>query len=280
MLQQTRVSTAVAYYRRFLERFPTVKRLAASREQQVLAAWSGLGYYRRARMMHQAAREIVRAGTFPRSAEELRKLPGIGRYTAAAIASIAFGEAVAVVDGNVERVLLRLCGGRLGAKAAWEVAGRLLDPRSPGEFNEAMMELGATVCTPRSPACPACPLQRWCATRGEHVRTPPAPRKRAQLRFALHQRRRSFLLVQRDSSERLMPGMWELPAAATGAGKPLATVRHSITDTDYIIKLFPAQNGVNGNGRWLTPQAAEQLPLTGVTRKLLKQAGILGHPKK
>jgi len=280
MLQQTRVSTAVAYYKRFLERFPTVKDLAAAREQQVLALWSGLGYYRRARMMHKAAREIIKQSRFPQNAEELRKLPGIGRYTAAAIASMAFGEVVAVVDGNVERVLARLCGQRLGAKEVWEVAGRLLDPQSPGQFNEAMMELGATVCTPRSPECPACPLRRWCATRGEHARTPAAPRKRAELRFALHQRRRSFLFVQRDNSERLMPGMWELPAAGAAIGKPLATVRHAITDTDFIIKLYQAQNSGNGRGRWLTARAAEQLPLTGVTRKLLKQAGILGHPRK
>lgn len=280
MLQQTRVSTAVAYYKRFLERFPTVKELAAAREQQVLALWSGLGYYRRARMMHKAARQIIKGSRFPENAEALRKLPGIGRYTAAAIASMAFREAVAVVDGNVERVLARLYGQRFGAKAVWEAAGRLLDPQSPGEFNEAMMELGATVCTPRNPECQACPLRRWCATRGEHARAPAVPRKRAQLRFALHQRRRSFLLVQRDSSEPLMPGMWELPAAGAAMGKQLATVRHAITNTDYIIKLYQAQNGANGRGRWLTPRAAEQLPLTGVTRKLLKQAGILGHPTK
>src|SRR5271165_4170957 len=141
MLQQTRVAAVLDHYARFLRRFPAVQALAAAREPSVLAAWSGLGYYHRARSMHQAAKVIVRErqGEFPRTAEEWSKLPGIGRYTAAAIASIAFGEAVAAVDGNVERVLGRMFGRDTGKKNAWQRAESLLDRARPGDFNQAMM---------------------------------------------------------------------------------------------------------------------------------------------
>src|SRR3954470_19142878 len=154
MLQQTRVAAVIEHYHAFLRRFPTVEKLAAARDSSVLATWSGLGYYRRARMMHAAAKVIVRelGREFPATAEALRALPGIGRYTSAAIASIAFGEPVAVVDGNVERVLHRISGDRLPGEKVWIAAEEGLDRERPGDFNQAMMELGATVCTPRSPA--------------------------------------------------------------------------------------------------------------------------------
>ncbi len=157
MLQQTRVAAVLEHYARFMKRFPNVEALAAAREQSVLAQWSGLGYYHRARRMHQAAKVIVRErkGQFPSCFEDWLELPGIGRYTAAAIASIAFGEPVAVVDGNVERVLARLGGEALSNQAAWECAQALLAPKRPGDFNQAMMELGATICTPRNTALPA-----------------------------------------------------------------------------------------------------------------------------
>src|SRR5450631_4397072 len=150
MLQQTRVAAVLDHYARFLQRFPTVQALASAREQSVLAMWSGLGYYHRARRLHRAAKVIARErnGEFPRTAEAWRELPGIGRYTAAAIASIAFGEAVAVVDGNVERVLARLVGRPPAGEELWLTAERMLDRARPGDFNQAMMELGATVCTP------------------------------------------------------------------------------------------------------------------------------------
>ncbi|HYX69772.1 MAG TPA: A/G-specific adenine glycosylase, partial [Terriglobales bacterium] len=153
MLQQTRVNAVLEHYRRFLRRFPDVRALARARQSSVLAAWSGLGYYRRARALHAAARRLVRDfdGGFPRTAEAMRTLPGIGRYTAAAVSSIAFGEPQAVVDGNVERVLERLVGRHLPAAQAWELAAQLLDRAHPGDFNQAMMELGATVCLPREP---------------------------------------------------------------------------------------------------------------------------------
>ena len=164
MLQQTRVTAVLDYYRRFLALFPTVDALAAAPESQVLAAWSGLGYYRRARHMHKAAQTVVQEhrGVFPGSAEQLRTLSGIGEYTSSAIASIAFGEPVAVVDGNVERVLLRVFPGHeLTPSAKWfrEKASSLLDRRRPGDFNQAMMELGATVCLPQRPLCLHCPVQ-------------------------------------------------------------------------------------------------------------------------
>ena len=174
MLQQTRVAAVLEHYARFMERFPAVRALAAARENSVLAAWSGLGYYHRARRMHQAAKLIVkeRGGVFPTTAEAWREIPGIGRYTAAAIASIAFDEPVAVVDGNVERVLERLLGREDGREVAWQRAEALLDRERPGDFNQAMMELGATVCTPRAPQCLVCPVNSLCVTRGVEAPKP------------------------------------------------------------------------------------------------------------
>src|SRR5208337_1760938 len=214
MLQQTRVAAAVDHYRTFLRRFPTVVQLARAREASVLAAWSGLGYYRRARMLHAAARKIVKdnGGRFPSTAEQLRTLPGIGRYTAAAIASIAFGRPAAVVDGNVERVLQRILGRNLSGEPLWQAAGQLLDERRPGDFNQAMMELGAVLCLPRQPKCPLCPVNALCATRGEHLRPePPKRQRKRQIHYALQVRECRVLLTQRPAGAALMAGMWELP---------------------------------------------------------------------
>src|SRR5438045_2904526 len=162
MLQQTRVEVVIPYYHRFLRRFPTLASLAAAPLDEVLALWSGLGYYARARNLHRAAQAC--GGRLPETADGLRALPGFGPYTAAAVASLAFGEDVALVDGNVARVLSRLFAIREDARArAWEIAARLLPRGRAGAFNEALMELGATVCTPRTPDCPRCPLQRMCA---------------------------------------------------------------------------------------------------------------------
>ena len=162
MLQQTRVAAVLEHYRLFLRRFPTVKKLALARESSVLAAWSGLGYYRRARMLHAAAKEIVGKyeGKFPDTVIGLRSLPGIGRYTAAAIASIVFSLPAAVVDGNVERVLGRAFDAGLREKDPWGLATELLCRNRPGDFNQAMMELGATVCLPHQPRCSICPIFR------------------------------------------------------------------------------------------------------------------------
>jgi A/G-specific adenine glycosylase len=280
MLQQTRVAAVLDHYARWMERFPTVQTLAAAREQSVLALWSGLGYYHRARRLHQAAKVIVRerCGEFPRTAESWLELPGIGRYTAAAIASIAFDEAIAVVDGNVERVLERLFGGTVGREVAWQRAEALLDRERPGDFNQAMMELGATICTPRAPQCLICPVISWCATRGAEIAKPQAARKRQKVHYALARKGDSTLLVQRHGDSKRMAGMWELPeVAATTKEEPLAKFRHSITDTDYEVFVVPAPIGLvkslNGQGRWCNAKQWQKLALTGLTRKVLRKLG-------
>lgn len=315
MLQQTRVAAVVEHYHEFLRRFPTVHRLGAAREASVLAAWSGLGYYRRARMLHSAAKVIARdlGGRFPGTAEAWRELPGIGRYTAAAIASIAFGEAVAVVDGNVERVLQRIFGQRLANGEIWRAAGELLDHNRPGDFNQAMMELGATVCTPKAPACLSCPVLEFCATRGEMAGlTAPAQQKKREIHYALASRDGSVFLVRRPQNARLMPGMWELPEIASGAKAPyqsdsrtatlkrcatqkqiphsvrndkangnrmlhglLFSVRHSITVTDYTAHVWCLPVPARADGRWITSDRLNRIALTGLARKILRKAGAI-----
>ncbi len=280
MLQQTRVAAVMDHYARFLHKFPTVQALAAAREASVLAVWSGLGYYHRARRMHQAAKVIARERnqSFPRTAEEWRELPGIGRYTAAAIASIAFGEAVAVVDGNVERVLDRVFGAVEGRESAWQRAAALLDRERPGDFNQAMMELGATVCTPRAPQCPMCPLHDWCMSRGANPARPQPARKRKQLIYGLARRNGSVLLVQRPADASLMAGMWELPAfsdAPHAGDEPMAKLRHAITNTDYEVSVFTVASAMfhasTVNGKWFARRQWERLPLTGLARKILRR---------
>ena len=279
MLQQTRVVAVLDHYARWMQEFATVQSLAKAREQSVLALWSGLGYYHRARRMHQSAKVIARElnGVFPRTAEAWRKLPGIGRYTAAAIASIAFCERVAVVDGNVERVLRRVLGPAGNREGNWQRAGALLDRARPGDFNQAMMELGATICTPRAPRCLLCPVYTWCRSRGAEEPRPQAPRKRKQLHYALARKHDSVLLVQRSSDAVRMAGMWELPeASAAGAAESvLAKFRHSITDTDYAVSVVPASHTLvrtlDGSARWFTRTQWRKLPLTGLTCKILRK---------
>ena len=279
MLQQTRVAAVIDHYARFMTRFPTVHALAGARESSVLAAWSGLGYYHRARRMHRAAKLLVRehGGKFPNTAKGLYDLPGIGRYTSAAIASIAFGETVAVVDGNVERVLHRLMGDDSGSSANWSRAEALLDRTRPGDFNQAMMELGAIVCTPRSPQCPVCPLHGFCSSRGAGPDRKPVKRKRGRLCYLFSEWGGKVLLMQRSANQSLMAGMWELPPLllrdVTGA-TPLLRLRHAITDTDYRVEVFSIPHldrSRSANARWLTPQQWTRLPLTGLTRKILRR---------
>jgi A/G-specific adenine glycosylase len=297
MLQQTRVAAVVEYFERFLKAFPTMEMLAEAGEDAVLAQWSGLGYYRRARMMHKAARVVVaeRGGRMPETAAALRELPGIGEYTAAAVASISFGEAVPVVDGNVERVLLRMYGpellgasGKAAAKIFRETAAKLLDGQRPGEFNQAMMELGATVCTPRGPVCMVCPVRAHCRTQGEHV-TGPAKQMRSQrVGYVLMQKGKGakleVLLRQRGDEESQMPGMWELPDAPEGLpdAAVLMTVRHAITNTNYYVTVFALEaakrrmlTGDTERMRWVQARELEGLALTGLARKVLKRAKIL-----
>jgi A/G-specific adenine glycosylase len=277
MLQQTRVAAVIDYYQRFLKKFPTVKMLAAARLSSVLALWSGLGYYRRARMLHQSARIVAReyGGKFPSCAEALRALPGIGRYTAAAIASIAFSEAVPVVDGNVKRVLQRVSGVATDGEALWDAAASYLDRERPGDFNQAMMELGATVCTPRQPLCLTCPLHPLCATRGELARTARAIRKRKELRYVLESRAQTIRLVQRPTDASLMPAMWELPAISEMEHQPSLILRHSITDSDYIVRVVRGYAAPGTAGRWFKISRLSSLPLTGLARKILRAAQVI-----
>ena len=281
MLQQTRVAAVLEHYRLFLKRFPTVERLAGADETEVLAAWSGLGYYRRARMLHRAARQLAAEsmGLLPGSSMELRTLPGIGRYTANAIASIAFGEPVAVLDGNVERVLLRILGTSLSAAEAWTTAQHVLDATSPGDFNQAMMELGATLCVPGAPLCDRCPVKRQCASRGLNFKKPSPPELRLHKSAQLCLRRSgdSILLRRRPRDERLMPGMWELPEFRGGGRRnPLLVARHSITTTDWTVSVFPGNRGRAGKDTsWIELGDLARFPLTGLTRKILRRLSLL-----
>jgi A/G-specific adenine glycosylase len=279
MLQQTRVAAAVEYYERFLQRFPTVHNLAAARLDSVLATWSGLGYYRRARALHAAAKEIVThyAGSFPASANELRTLPGIGRYTSAAIASIAFQEPVAVVDGNVERVLARLTGRVLTGEDSWAMAQELLSNSRPGDFNQGLMELGATVCLPRDPQCLICPIGSFCSTRGELPSAKTPKRLKREIYYSLNVKEGAVLLQRRSASSRVMPGMWELPEIPPFNADPVSifSLRHSITVTDYIVRV--CQNNISDvpRSRWFEPSRIASLPVTGLTRKILRTAGVI-----
>ncbi|MGA9308640.1 MAG: A/G-specific adenine glycosylase [Candidatus Sulfotelmatobacter sp.] len=280
MLQQTRVAAVIKHYQEFLRRFPTVEKLAAAREASVLAAWSGLGYYRRARMLHAAAKVIVRdyGGKFPTTAEAWRALPGVGRYTAAAIASIAFEEPAAVVDGNVERVLQRVSGKRLAGEELWQAANDFLDPKRPGDFNQALMELGAVVCTPRAPACLTCPVIELCVTRGEMPPMPkPARQTKREIHYALDRRDGQVFLIRRPADASLMPGMWELPelASSNGAGRPSLTLRHSITITDYTVHVWRGAAPSSVDGKWIPSERLRQVALTGLARKILRKAEML-----
>jgi A/G-specific adenine glycosylase len=284
MLQQTRVAAVIEHYHEFLRRFPTVEKLANAHEPRVLAAWSGLGYYRRARMLHSAAKEIVRKhdGKFPATAEQLRALPGVGRYTAAAIASIAFGEAVAVVDGNVERVLRRVWGKTFTRGQFWNAAQHLLDVGQPGDFNQAMMELGAMVCTPRAPTCLTCPIVDLCATRGTNLPIRSMPQRKCEIDYSLvcrdrHDHGKEIFLVQRPRDASLMAAMWELPGidSPNGAAEPAFRVRHSITVTDYTVRVWQGSSPQNTNGRWFRTGRLKTVALTGLTRKILRKAEVL-----
>lgn len=229
MLQQTRIAAVLPYYARWLKRFPTVSSLARASEQQVLRMWSGLGYYSRARNLHRAARQIVarHGGAFPRALDEALTLPGVGRYTAAAVLSIAYDQPFAVLDGNVARILARLGAmrGELRAPARWrrlgELAQNLLARNDPGEWNQALMELGETICTPRIPRCSECPVSRSCRARalGLTREIPAARSKRASVKMrvaaAILRDPRGRTILVRDSgahAEALFSRMWQFPA--------------------------------------------------------------------
>ncbi|MBU3684077.1 MAG: A/G-specific adenine glycosylase [Phycisphaerales bacterium] len=232
MLQQTQVSRVIGAFERFVERFPTAAALAGAPEDEVLAAWQGLGYYRRARLLHAAARAVVErhGGDVPRTEHELRALPGIGRYTAGAIASIAFGERVAIVDGNVLRVLSRVAGApaRVADAAserwAWEQSARLVaQSSSPAVLNEALMELGATVCTPAAPRCGGCPAEGGCAARRAGTQAAiPAPRiaapRRTERWTSLVWIDGNAVALERRPDRGMWAGMHQPPTVPTPGG--------------------------------------------------------------
>ncbi len=308
MLQQTQVATVLQRYVDFLERFPTLQSLAEAEEADVLAMWSGLGYYNRVRMLRKAAQFVVRelGGKLPGTAAELRTLSGVGPYTAAAIASIAFGESMAVVDGNVERVLLRLTGHLQDKTTAGQarlqgIAQSLMPPASkksgvsienaPGDHNQAMMELGATICVPRGPLCLECPVVALCRTRGEHPTVKREKRQTRRVAYLLAVRyvgeRTEVLLEQRSSEASLMAEMFELPALPLDAVEgraPTIRVRHSITNTNYEVEVFrqSASGGLldaipanDDDLHWVALQQLPRLPLTGLARKCLGRLGLI-----
>jgi A/G-specific adenine glycosylase len=315
MLQQTRVETVIPYYERFLARFPTVAALADADTDELMQHWAGLGYYSRARNLRAAAERVVseHGGRVPDRVEALLELPGVGRYTAGALASIAFDRPAPVVDGNVARVLARLLDLSLdvaspaGQRRLWSEAEALVAGDAPGELNQALMELGALVCTPRAPRCAQCPLRRRCrgraAGRAEAlpVKAPKAAPREVEAVAALLVRGGRALAVRRPPRG-LLGGLWELPGGelapdetprsglarllrecvglAAVAPTPIGVVMHGFTHRKLRLHVFRAEapaghvrrSGLDAH-RWLAPSALGTLPLSALARKALALAG-------
>lgn len=309
MLQQTRVETVIPYYLGWMERFPTLDRLARASDEEVLKAWEGLGYYSRAQRLHRGAR-VVRErlrGHLPESAEGLRALPGVGEYTAGAVASIAFGQVTPAVDGNVRRVLARLFDLEdPSPKELRELAGALVDPERPGDFNQALMELGATVCTPRAPACEACPLRSWCvaAAAGTQLSRPTPKRKRStpthEFAVAVVSDGEGRLVLRRRPRKGLLAGLWEFPnaaipgsesaeavalrvavetlevgdAPAPTASGALDAIRHTLTHFKAVYWPFAYRVGgahARAPGSWISRAEAAQKPMPVPQRRILQR---------
>lgn len=235
MLQQTRVETVLPYFTRWMERFPSLPTLAAASEQEVLQAWEGLGYYSRARNLHRAARQVMQehGGQIPNGRAALEKLPGVGRYTAGAIASMAFGQDEPALDGNIRRVLARVFDVALpesspaGQKALWELAASLLPAGRAGDFNQALMDLGSAICTPRAPQCLLCPLRDFCraAALGIQEERPVRAQKPAVPHYLVTAaviRRAGLVLIAQRPANGLLGGMWEFPGGKVEPGEELA----------------------------------------------------------
>jgi A/G-specific adenine glycosylase len=310
MLQQTRIAAVLPYYHRFLKSFPTVESLARAPKDKVLQLWSGLGYYSRARNLHRAAKDMVanHQGKFPLALEAALALPGVGRYTAAAVLSIAYDQPFAVLDGNVARVLARLGAirGDLRAPARWrqlgETAQQLLAPSTPGDWNQALMELGETICTPQIPRCGACPISRSCLARARNLtREIPAPRvKRAPVKIriaaAILRDPRGRTILVRDPGAHddvLFSRLWQFPAvevarhpeeelaahlhdilklnSASLRLEPLPTARHGVTFRNITLLPFLArvsQLPKQPRTRVLPLSRLAQLPVSSATHKI------------
>ena len=284
MLQQTRVAAVIPYYQRFLERFPDFRALAAASESELLAHWSGLGYYYRARNMQEAARLVSKHGMFPSTYEEIRRLPGVGDYTAAAVSSIAYNLPYAALDGNVLRVLSRVLDERtniastIGRRRFSTLAQEMLDGKHPGAFNQAMMELGATICLPKNPHCLLCPVAKLCRAASNGVANElPVKAVRAAI---VAERRTVFwieksgnlLLWQRPSNARLMPGFWELPEAVhlpdAKLGAKLGAFRHGITFHSYSFEVWEATAPeAIGECQWVPLTQLTSIPASTILKK-------------
>ncbi len=270
MLQQTQVDRVIEYYERFLKTLPTVQALAAATVPEVLWLWRGLGYYSRARNLHKAAQVMVERfnGALPSQLEALKSLPGFGRYTAGAVASIAFAQSVPLVDGNVARVFSRLfeIAGLPGEKSReallWQIAEALVEGARPGDFNQSLMELGATVCLPSRPLCLLCPVNTWClALQTGRVAELPPPKKaakRKKLEFAVAvAQRKGVVLMARRAESGLFGGLWEMPSVEIGAdangyaairgllgkratiGPEMSVIERTLTHRDLRLHLYP-----------------------------------------
>ena len=284
MLQQTRVAAVIPYYERFLALYPTVDALAVAPESQLLAAWAGLGYYSRARNLQAAAKMIVELGAFPRDYATLRSLPGIGDYTAAAVASIAFDLPYAVVDGNVVRVLARFLAEPIPKTSRIQIAAdEFLDPAQPSRHNQAVMELGATVCTPKDPQCGKCPLANWCQAHEKGlarellIKINKTVIRRMERSLLVVIRNGNILLWQRPPETAILSGFWELPEPhqlpKSRIGRALHHFKHSITNHIYRFQVVEASiQRAPPPLEWVSPDRLSTLPLSTTTRKAL--AGI------
>lgn len=288
MLQQTQVATVVPYYHRFLERFPSIRALAESDEQDVLRLWQGLGYYSRARNLRRAAQEIVARfdGKVPETVEDLRSLPGIGRYTAGAIASIAYGRSEPIVDGNVARVICRLDLIRADPKdrqtveLLWQRAGALVPGEQAGDFNSAMMELGATICTPGNPDCAHCPVRRHCQANAAGVQDqiPLVQKSRAtplEKRVTLCIEKKGRWLIEQRPAKGRWASLWQFttfvsPLKLAGLDrsnmKELGIIRHALTHRRYEFTAYRCGNGVKipaaENRKWVTIKELAEHPMS------------------
>jgi A/G-specific adenine glycosylase len=296
MLQQTRVATVVDYWERWMKRFPTVRALAEAPLDDVLALWSGLGYYRRARMLHLAAREVVArfGGSLPEDPELLGALPGLGPYTAGAVASIAFDKPFAVVDGNVERILARVHAiARPGKLELWALARSLVPARDAGDYNQGLMDIGATICSPVAPRCLVCPLADICRAR-ETGRQAELPEKKAKrptpavaVDAALVTKAGRWLLCRR-LPEGLFGGLWELPDTAALAGVTvektvLAEHTHQLTHRTMRYRVragrgTPRPLPPYDRARWISPEAISELGVSSATLALVTKLCDIQHP--